>query len=694
MTRLTNQLQHATSTYLLQHQFSPVAWQPWSEETLALAQSLDKPILLSIGYSASHWCHLMLRESFSDPEIASLMNTMFINIKVDREERPDIDEIYQAAHQFFTNKPGGWPLTVFLCPRTRLPFLVGTYFNVEANNGQLGFKDLLIKVDDYYRSRGKDFADTLKDVRAHFKQLYSSETTQDVEVNMSGIPVLKAAGDLLKDADLMQGGFGGAPKFAMPANLERLFVTLFTKSPMRDACAVHLHNTLLIMARSGINDQVGGGFFRYARDAQWMIPHYEKMLYDNGLLLAIYSQAFTVFHEANLEIAANSIAQWALTEMRDEHGAFYGSLDADSDDTEGAYYLWSTDELSDLLDATQRGVLYSAFELDKYANFGSHWHLHRERDWVSIAEELELEEDAVKSQFYSALEKLRQARLKRNKPAHDNKILTGWNGLMIRGLAMAGRTFRSPEYIQAAQKAVDFIRENLWVNNRLFATWQDGKPKHYGYLSDHVYLLDGLLELLRSHWRDEDYQLAVSLAEALIDDFSDDEGGGFYFSSHDGEPLIARPKTYADNVFPSGNGVAAKVLLRLGYLSAEPHYIEAARRTLLSGWGAMLKTPKAHHTILLALSEYLHPTPQILLKGGEDLRRWQQSIYQVYGEQVSCFYIPDSSDVHPPELLMLDDNQGLICLGDHCFETHNSLDALLEQLRDVITGKVVADMGG
>jgi hypothetical protein len=686
MTAITNQLSTATSLYLLQHKDNPVAWQQWSADVLELAEQQDKPILLSIGYSACHWCHVMASESFDDPETAALMNKMFINIKVDREQRPDLDQVYQLAHQFLTGRAGGWPLTVFLCPRTYLPFLVGTYFPKQGLNNRISFKELLTKVNDYYHSRGKDFIDTLDEVRNRYQELTEAEQTLDKEADLSRIPVDKAAIDILKEADLQFGGFGNAPKFAMPMLLERLLVAYLDKHPMAAQAQRHLRTSLLSMARSGIVDQVGGGFFRYATDTQWMIPHFEKMLYDNALMLAICAQAWSINGEEEIERCARTTARWVLDELAAPDGGFYASINADQNGKEGAYYCWQVADIDALLDDRERAVIHTVFDLDKFPNFQQGYHLHRHRSWVAICDELELDSSEVQGLYHAAIEKLR-ARRQQNPINRDEKILTGWNGLMIRGLAVAARVFADEEYLLAAQKAADFIRQKLWLNNRLYASWQNGQANNSAYLDDYVFLVDGLMELLRIQWRDQDYRFIGNLLESMIDNFEDKEHGGFYFSAHDSEQLIYRGKPLQDTVIPAGNGVAAKVLGRYGHLTTEPHYLKCAQLTLLNAWASMLRQPKSHHTCLLALAEHLQAPVHVLLKGDSQMDEWRHQVQLQYGERVQCYWVPEDSEIHPPELFLLEGNQGLVCVGDHCLEPQDHLAELLVQLDSALNDK-------
>lgn len=686
MTTVTNQLGQSNSAYLLQHQSNPVAWQQWNADTLALAKQQDKPILLSIGYSACEWCHQMAAESFSDQEIAQLMNSMFINIKVDREERQDLDRVYQHAHEFLTGRPGGWPLTVFLCPRTLLPFLVGTYFPKEDVNNRIGFKQLLEKVNEYYGSRGKDFIDTLDEVKKRYEELNEVGQTLDKEAELNLIPVDKAIVDVLKDADMQFGGFGNAPKFAMPNLLERLFASYIDQDANSQQALNHLNFSLRSLARSGIVDQVDGGFFRYSTDTQWMIPHFEKMLYDNALMLSVCAQALSVQPDPEIETLARDTATWILTQLGNKEGGFFSAVTVGKKGQAANYYCWAPQVLDAVLDQKEKALISNVFDLDRFPNYREHYHFHRQRDWATIVAELELGPEEFQATYRKAIAKLQHHRAQQPAEA-DHHILTGWNGLMIRALAITGRVLNEKAFVFAAQKTVDFIRNNLWLNKRLYGGWCDGELLALAYMDDYAYLVDGLIELLRVNWRDEDYLFVGQLLESMMSNFEDEDHGGFYFTPHDGEELIFRDKTFHDAVLPSGNGIAAKVLGRYGHLTTEPHYLNCAERTLRCAWASMLRTPKMHHSCLLALSEYLRPPLQVLLKGDSSMEFWRNAIQQKFGEQVHCYLIPDDSELHPPELFLLEDNQGLLCIGDQCLEPQNNANALIAQIDSAINNQ-------
>jgi uncharacterized protein YyaL (SSP411 family) len=422
----------------------------------------------------------------------------------------------------------------------------------------------------------------------------------------------------------------------MPMHLERLLIAATASDKWQQPARHHLQQTLCTLARSEICDQVGGGFFRYATDARWMIPHFEKMLCDNALLLGVYAQSCSAFGDPVLEEAARGIAHWALREMRRQDGVFCGSLTADTAGDEGGYYLWTTTELARLLDDRENALVHSLFDLDKLPNLSGHWHLHRERGWNEIVAELELDGSDAQALWALSREKLRAARDQRSRPAADSRVLTARNALMIRGLAMAARVFGDREYLSAAQEAMDFLQNRLWVNQRLYASWQDGKAQISAYLDDYVFTMDALLELLQIEWRDRDYRFLGPLAEATINNFEDTEHGGFYFTPHDGEQLIFRNKPLYDKVLPSGNGIAAKVFGRVGRLIGEPRYLDSARRTLLNAWASMLRQPAEHHSLLQARGECLQPPPHVLLKGDARMGEWRHAIQQQYGDRVFC----------------------------------------------------------
>jgi uncharacterized protein len=710
---MTNKLADETSPYLLQHASNPVEWYPWGEQALTLARELDKPILLSIGYSACHWCHVMAHESFEDNDVAAIMNAHFINIKVDREERPDIDQIYQTAHSMLSNKSGGWPLTVFLTPQQE-PYFTGTYFPKTPRYQLPGFADLIPRVAAFYHERKDDLnvqnaqlADALKrTIPEPSSTLSASESTLKL-----------AFTSLERSFDFEHGGFGGAPKFPNPADITLLLHQAVGRSddPSRDRKGLpHRINELKpiilsesnaenrdeasllqkqaeamalqmlsAMANGGIYDQIGGGFCRYSVDERWNIPHFEKMLYDNGQLLFLYTDAWQISKDGRYQQVIEETVAWLQREMTDKKGAFYSSLDADSLDAhghseEGAFYVWQPDEVKALLTPDEFIVASCVFGFDRAPNFESTaWHAY-------IAIEPTIEDFEL---LKSAQKKLFEAREKRIRPGRDDKILTSWNALAIKGLARAGRVFNRPDWIKLAQDAVDFIRNNMWVNEQLLATCKDdGKANYHAhlnaYLDDYAFLLDALIELLQADYRAIDLGFAEDLAEALLENF-ESEDGGFYFTSHSHETLIHRPKQGYDNATPNGNGIAAVALQKLGHILGEPRYLQAAERTLKAFDSSIANNPAACATLCHALTEFLTPSSMLIVRGeASKMAAWRDVINQHYYPHHLFFYL-DGTILDLPQTLqrnLAKDVNAWLCQGVICSPSMNELQAVLKRL--------------
>ena len=655
-----NRLAAETSPYLLQHADNPVDWYPWGAEALARAAGDNKPILLSVGYSACHWCHVMAHESFEDPATAALMNRLFVNIKVDREERPDLDRIYQLAQQLLTQHAGGWPLTMFLTPQQQ-PFFGGTYFPREARHGLPAFCDLLERVADYFHGHAAAIDAQNAELMRAFERLAPGKATATVLDDTA----LHGARRAVEQAfDARNGGFGRAPKFPSTGTVERClrhwYATAHQAVP--DLRALYMATlTLTRMAEGGIYDQLGGGFARYSVDDSWMIPHFEKMLYDNGLLLQVYAQAALATGEALYLRVAAQTADWLLRDMRSAEGGFYSSLDADSEGHEGRFYAWSPAEVEALLTPAEYALCAPHFGLDQDANFDGAWHLR-----VCESRELAAADAAV---IDSARATLLAARNRRIWPGRDEKILTAWNALAIKGLALAGRTLQRAELTESATAAVDFIRERLWRDGRLNATYKDGRAHLSAYLDDYAFLADALLELLQSGWRSSDLQFAVALVEVLLAQFQDPDGG-FFFTAADHEKLIHRSKSFGDESLPSGNGVAASVLCRLGYLLGETRYLEAAERTLTAASGSMHEHPQSHMSLLNALEDFLASTQIVIIRGAADeAQRWARELGALYAPTRMIFAIPDEAPDLPAALAAKRADNGTtayVCSGMTC----------------------------
>ena len=605
---LHNRLSAETSPYLLQHADNPVQWQPWDAQSLARARREDRPILLSIGYSACHWCHVMAHESFEDAEVAAVMNRLFVNIKVDREERPDLDQIYQTAHQMLTQRSGGWPLTLFLAP-DGTPFFGGTYFPREARYGLPGFADLCERAAEAFHNRRSDIEAQNAELR---RALAGTVPAAATAAEFDAEP-LAAAGKLLAGSfDRRNGGFGGAPKFPHPTDLA--FLLSRSDTDLRQMALT----TLTHMSEGGIYDQIGGGFCRYSVDERWEIPHFEKMLYDNGPLLALSADAWAQTGDPLYARVAEETTAWVLREMQSDDGGYYSSLDADSEGEEGKYYVWDRSELARLLTPQESALASRRWGFDGPPNFEHrHWH-------AKITGDLNAEEIPL---LASARQKLFAAREQRIRPGRDDKVLTSWNALMIEGMAHAARVFERGEWLRSAQGAMDFMHRTMWQDGRLLATAKDGRAHLDAYLDDHAFLLAALLELMQAEFRQDHLAFAIELAETLLARFEDRQGGGFFFTAHDHEVLIHRPKSGHDNATPAGNGVAAFALQRLGHLLGEGRYLTAAERTLRLFWPQIRRSPAGFGSLLLALEEALTPPDIIILRGPiEKMGEWRRAI--------------------------------------------------------------------
>ncbi len=643
----TNHLIHETSPYLLQHAGNPVDWHPWNEAALARARTEHKPILLSIGYSACHWCHVMAHESFEDADTAALMNRLYINIKVDREERPDLDRVYQLAHQVLTQRGGGWPLTLFLAPDDLTPFFAGTYFPKAPRYDMPAFQEVLTRVAGFYRDHAADLHRQNAALRDVFKRI-ESETPATADA-LSDAPLQAAYRSLAESFDPRCGGFGRAPKFPHPSSLEFLLWRA-GDAEVDGETAKHsrhmLETTLTRMAEGGIYDQLGGGFCRYAVDEEWMIPHFEKMLYDNGPLLALYAQAWALTGEPLYARIARQTAGWILHEMQWPEGGYYSSLDADSEGQEGRYYAWDTAEIRKLLSAVEYAVCAPRFALDQPANFEGRWHLHVQAGIRDIADSLGKNATDVESLLASTRVKLLAARRGRVRPDLDDKVLTAWNGLTVRGMAIAGRLLDEPRFVESARRAVTFIRSHLWKDGRLLASWRDGLAKLPAYLDDYAFLLDGILELIQAqaHWDSDLFAFARELADALLAHFEDKPHGGFWFTADDQDTPLHRPRNFTDESLPSGNAIAARALLRLGHLCAEPRYLDAAERTLKAALPGMLCYPEAHAAMLLALQDRLEPPALIVMRGNQEkLYAWRAALDRMFNPRRIVLAIPNDA---------------------------------------------------
>lgn len=607
----TNHLINETSPYLLQHAHNPVDWFPWGEEALEIARREQKPILLSIGYSACHWCHVMEHESFENEAIAKLMNEHFVNIKVDREERPDLDQIYMSAVQMMTHH-GGWPMTVFLTPEG-LPFYAGTYFPPADRYNMPGFPRVLISVADAYRERLADVQETaasvLSELRRAATALESNEllTTELLDAAFRGI---------IKSYDSTNGGFGGAPKFPPAMSLEFLLHTYY-RTANQEALKIVEH-TCLQMAQGGIYDQLGGGFHRYATDARWLVPHFEKMLYDNALLSALYLHYYQVSHDPAARAVAEGILDYVVREMTHSGGGFYSTQDADSEGVEGKFFVWSKSEIAELLGERDAAIFMGYYNVTDAGNFEGANILNITRDLPAVAASQQLTEEQLSEALARSREILFAAREKRVKPARDEKILTAWNGLMLASFAEAAAILNRPDYLEVAKKNARFLLDNLRANRLLLRTYKDGRAKLNAYLEDYAFFISGLVTLFETsgelRWLEE----AVSLTTVMIDEFWDDEDGGFFYTGRSHENLIVRSKDFFDNATPSGNSVAAEVLLRIGLLTDNADFQRRSGTILRLMASTVQRYPAGFGRLLCALDFYVGTPKEIALVGDLD----------------------------------------------------------------------------
>ncbi len=676
---MPNRLANETSPYLRQHAQNPVDWYPWGSEALQESQRTGKPILLSVGYSACHWCHVMAHESFEDPQIARTMNDLFVNVKVDREERPDIDQIYQAAQAMLTQRSGGWPLTMFLTP-DQVPFFGGTYFPNAPRYGMPGFGDLLKRVRQFYDQNPDDIRKQNEQLAAALARMQPKADGHAPE--FSRAPLDAAAAELAQSFDREHGGFVGAPKFPHAETIE-LALRRHAATGERDALDMAVL-TLRCMAEGGIYDQVGGGFARYSVDAGWAIPHFEKMLYDNAWLLRLYADAWTITREPLFARVVEETVGWVLREMQSPAGGYYSSLDADSEGEEGKYYVWSVDEIRGLLSKEEFEVASFVYGLDRPPNFEGHaWHLNVVNPTATLGRSMSLDEGQAQVLLDAARRKLRAARDRRVRPGLDDKVLTSWNALMIAGMARAARVFGQPEWLASARRALDFLRATMWQDGKLLATAKDGRAHLDAYLDDHAYLLAALLELMQADFEPRDLAWARELGTVLMERFHDAGDGGFFFTAHTHEKLIQRPKPGPDNATPSGNGVAAWALHRLSFITGEARLAEAARSTIALFLPQMERHPSAFGTLLIALQEQLEPPATLVVTGTRaGFGPWRELLDTAYLPTTITLFVASGAESLPPPLAKPATQavNAWLCKGVTCLPPVDSPDELRKLL--------------
>ncbi|SFI85569.1 thioredoxin domain-containing protein [Thermoflavimicrobium dichotomicum] len=682
-----NRLIHEKSPYLLQHAYNPVDWYPWSEEAFDKAKKEDKPIFLSIGYSTCHWCHVMEKESFEDEEVASLLNKYFVPVKVDREERPDVDHLYMLVCQVMTGH-GGWPLTVIMTPDKK-PFFAGTYFPKHARYGQPGLIDILTKIADAW-THNRSQADQVSEKVLETIQGYVENVEHgDLDPHLFD----QAFEEFSEQFDDRYGGFGGAPKFPRPHDL--LFLLRYYKQHQEEEALHMVTETLEAMRRGGIFDHLGYGFARYSVDRKWLVPHFEKMLYDNALLALAYLEAFQVTQEEQYAQVAREIFTYVLRDMTSPEGGFYSAEDADSEGVEGKFYVWTPQEIKEVLGEEEGELFCHCYDVTEQGNFehGTSILNQIEVELEEIAEHYQLSLEDLEKKLEQAREKLFHHREKRVHPHKDDKVLTSWNGLMIAALARGARVLNDMEYAEAAERAYRFIMKHLRrEDGRLLARYRDGEAKYLAYLDDYAFLVWGLMELYEATFQTEFLEQAIELTNQMMDLFGDPDQGGFFFSGKDGEELILRSKELYDGALPSGNSVAAYNLIRLAKLTSDERLLKEADKQLKAFAKTVANAPTAYSFFLIAMQFAIGPTKEIVIAGDPTHVKTKEMI-----KEVQQTYLPEAVVALYPRRLgantmklwlplvdgkeaALDDATVYICENYSCQAPISDLDELRKRL--------------
>ena len=687
---MANRLSQESSPYLLQHAENPVDWYPWGDEAFARAKERDVPILLSIGYSACHWCHVMERESFEDPATAEVMNQSFVNIKVDREERPDIDSVYMRAVQAMSGQ-GGWPLTAFLTPEGE-PFYGGTYFPPEPRHGSPSFRQILASIQNAYGERRDEVLKNASELRGILERSTAEAgegpLTSDGET-LAGAGLLDHAYRFLSSRfDPTHGGFGGAPKFPQPVTLE-FALRVHARTGDDQALGIITH-TLRKMAGGGIHDHLAGGFHRYSVDARWLVPHFEKMLYDNALLARVYLNAFQATGDTDLRDAAERTLDHMLRDMRDPEGGFYSALDADSEGKEGIFYVWTPAQVREVLDNDLATLFERCYDVSDAGNFEGKSILHLPHDLEAVARSEGMESEQLRERLHEARDLLLEARNLREPPFRDEKILASWNGMAFRALAEAGGALGRESYLQAGVSGLDFVLSKMRRDNRLLRSYKDGVSRIDAFLEDYGAVGNALVTVyevtLEPHWLDE----IRWITDRMIELFWHAEVSVFYDAPSDGEDLIVRPRDIMDNATPSGNSLAVELLLRTAHLFGDDRHQEIAERALGREAGSMARFPSAFGRLLSALDRTVAASVEIAIIGERD----DPATGDLHRAALTP-YLPNRTmaGVAPGEVLdhaipLLEDREGqdgrptaYVCEGYACRAPVNDSDALTEQLR-------------
>src|ERR671933_755052 len=624
--RMANRLAQETSPYLLQHKNNPVDWYPWSEEAFEKARAEDRPVLLSVGYSACHWCHVMERESFEDEATAEIMNENFVNIKVDREERPDVDSIYMSAVQAMTPH-GGWRMTVFM-PPDGAPFYAGTYFPPVPSRGMPAYKQALLTPAEKKKTRRDEVLKSAEGVREYLQAATSVSVPQ---VGISGELFTRAASSLVGQIDHRFGGFGGAPKFPQAMNLEVLL--RYYKRTNDRAALTGFEFTLREMANGGIYDQLGGGFHRYSVDEYWLVPHFEKMLYDNALLARLYLEAYQATGDAFYRRIAEETLDYVARDMTAPEGGFYSAEDADSEGVGGKFYVWTPGEIEGALEPDEARLAIRFWDVTERGNFEGKNILYVPHPPEAVAAEFDISTEELWEKIVVIRQKLFAEREKRVRPGRDEKVLAAWNGLMLRAFVFAARVLEREDYRRMAEKNASFLLENLRADGRLRRSYKDGRARFNGYLEDYACVADGLVALYEATFEARWLSEAVQLVDAVNELFWDAERGTFYDTAADHEELVTRPRDVYDNASPSGTSVAVDVLLKLSVLLDREDYRARAQTVLEDLSGGIAQIPGAFGRLLSALDFYLSTPYEVVLIGdpdAPDTGRLLSAVYSAY----------------------------------------------------------------
>jgi uncharacterized protein YyaL (SSP411 family) len=690
----TNGLIHETSPYLLQHAHNPVDWYPWGDKAFDKAQKEGKPVFLSIGYSTCHWCHVMERESFEDEQIAKIMNEHFVSVKVDREQRPDIDEIYMNAVVMMTGS-GGWPLSIFLTPESK-PFFGGTYFPPRDNFGRPGFGRVLLSVYEAWKNRRQELVGSA----SKMGELLQSQINPTDKSNLSAEILDDAFTNFRNSFDPVNGGFGNAPKFPQTVNLS-LLLGYWHRTADNQALEM-VEKTLDAMAAGGIYDHIGGGFHRYSTDARWLVPHFEKMLYDQALLGKVYLQAFQITKKERYAQIAREVFDYVLRDMTDPAGGFYSAEDADSEDKEGTFYLWDPKQTASVLGEEQARLFDAYYGVTNEGNFEEgKTILSITTSIQQLHERLHKDQAAIENILTAARARVFQEREKRIRPHRDEKIITAWNGLMISSLAYGGAVLDEEKYIKAAGRSAEFILNTLYQNGRLMRYYRDGQVVEKAFLDDYAFIAMALLDLYKATFDTKWLTKAKSLTDRMIELFADRDGGGFFLTGKDSEKLIARTKPSSDSVIPSGNSVAALILLKLGRLTMDQRFTKLGGIVLETFSQQLERSPAYSSAMLTALDFQLGPTQEIIIAGNADESDVKQMLKLIHGtflpNAIVLLHEPDRADSALYDIVPFIKNQvaiegkatAYVCENYVCKEPVINI----AELKKLVAGKAVKSKG-